>query len=208
MRVSAKSRETSCSWRPRYMRYVVHGRAHAGVVERLEHRRRRPATRCSRVHVVDRVDELAVDAELARRRERRAVLDVALAPPASTSSSTGCGGRPAAAGRDRRRRTPASPTGTPRRSRRRTCRARGSPSAPARVPAPIARSSIVGFMPSMTVRTSFGGSSPEDAQARVLLALAAARAAQEPREEAERDDRTRRDDDAPARRAASAAPST
>src|SRR3954447_17802496 len=57
-------------------------------------------------------------------------------------------------------------------------------------PCPIARSSIVGFMPSMTVRTSLRGwltASTQDAQAGVLLALAPLATAQEEREEAERD---------------------
>ena len=53
-------------------------RAHrAGVVERLEDRRH-VGRQVRRVHVEDRVDELVVEAELARRGERRAVLDVAL----------------------------------------------------------------------------------------------------------------------------------
>src|SRR5262245_65305367 len=66
-------------------------------------------------------------------------------------------------------------------------------------PVATARSSIAGLRPSMTASTSFGGEGgtplPEDPQTRVLLALAATTAGEQPDEEDDRDDADRRDDD-------------
>src|SRR5215218_7359372 len=65
-------------------------------------------------------------------------------------------------------------------------------------PVLTARSSIAGLRPSMTARTSFGGpgkSLAQDSQPRVLLALAAPPAGQEPDEEADREHAHRRDED-------------
>src|SRR4051794_8450122 len=65
-------------------------------------------------------------------------------------------------------------------------------------PVATARSSIAGLSPSTTARTSFRATPalPEDAQAGVLLALAAAAADEEPGEEPAGDERQRRQDDA------------
>src|SRR3954453_5773240 len=67
-------------------------------------------------------------------------------------------------------------------------------------PVATARSSIAGFRPSMTARTSLDGVAtgaglPEDAEPRVLLALAPAAAGEQPHDEADRDHADRRDDD-------------
>ena len=96
------------------------GGADVGVVERA----RTPSTSLREVlevHVVDRVRQRLADAERARRAEARAVLDVAL-----LAAVVPVHRRDLVLGRARCRsrstpRTPASPTGTPRRSRRRSC---------------------------------------------------------------------------------------
>ncbi len=126
----------------------------SGVVERLEHRLH-VVREVLEVHVVDRVGERLAEAEGLRRLEARPVLDVARPRRGGTSSSTGSrGGRapvPVA--------IEAAHTGVTdgkAATQSSTCwpRSISSSSAGAR-PAATARSSIAGFIASMTARTSF-----------------------------------------------------
>ena len=131
-------------------------RPHVGVVERLEHRRRLGREMLG-VHVVDRVGERPLEPERLRGPEARAVLDVArLAAVVPVHRRDQVAVRRAYRSRSRPSR-PASPTGTRRRSRRRDGRAPSAARAPARGPTATARSSIAGFIASMTARTSFFG---------------------------------------------------
>ena len=107
------------------------GGADVGVVEPLEHRPH-VLRQVLEVHVVDRVGERLLDPERLRGAEARPVLDVA---PLAAVVPVHRGDLVLARGRCRWRSTPrrpASPTGTPPRSRRRAGRAPSAPAASAR----------------------------------------------------------------------------
>ena len=146
------------------------------------------------VHVVDRVRQLARDAEALRRAEARAVLDVAVllaVEPVHRRDlvrvlADAGDDRGGADGRHRRERGDAVGDVAPV--------AASSRSSTGAAPAAIARSSIAGAIASITHRTSLGGeeltagaSAAQDAQPGVLFIAARAPAPGEPREQRDGD---------------------
>ena len=154
IRVSAVSLASSWRWRPRYIRYVVPAvrtSASSSVSNTVG-----VARQVLGVHVVDRVGERPLEPERLRRAEARPVLDVAplaAVVPVHRRDEVAVGRRPVAieaahTGVTEGNAATHSSTWCPR--------SISSASAGAR-PSATARSSIAGFMASMTARTSFFG---------------------------------------------------